>query len=378
MFSKKTPHSLLILKIIFFLLLFLVIQGFIPPHYFLLKETLGNYGFSGVFSFLGSHDGAHYLSIAKNGYNTYEQAFFPLFPIIINILGKISFGNYFPMTIIFNLICAVLSINQLKNLTGLLFPHQKINQVLYWWIAFPTSFFFFVIYNESAFFLFSLIFLNSVFTKKPKTAFLFGFLAATTRLVGVFLSIPALFFLITHEKKITKSLILSFTGPVLGLVSYMIYLFQKTGDPIFFLTAQPSFGANRSTHIILLPQVLYRYMKILLTANHDFVFFVAILELLALMIGLFCLWKSYLFFTKMEPSQKKDFLLLIFIFSSITYLLPTLTGTLSSLPRYLLTTPLTYWGLALIDNKKQTILLIISLMAQFILFSLFSSGYFLS
>lgn len=377
MSSKISFNLLLLIKIVVFVLFYLVVQRFIPPHYFLLKESLGDYGLSGPLSFLGSHDGAHYLSIAKNGYNTYEQAFFPLFPIIINILGRISMENYFPMVIILNIICALLSIHQLKILTGHLFPHQKLNTILSWWIVFPTSFFFFVVYNESIFFLFSLIFLNSIYSKKHKTALLFGFLAASTRLVGVFLVIPAIFQFI-QEKKITKSLLISFSGPILGLIAYMIYLFQKTGDPIFFFSAQPSFGANRSTHIILLPQVIFRYLKIFFTANHDFVYFVAIMEMIALIVGLFCLWKCYQFFTKMDSSPKKNFLLLIIIFSSISYLLPTLTGTLSSLPRYLLTTPLTYWGLALIDSKKQFILLLISLMAQFVLFSLFSSGYFLS
>ncbi|MBI4999263.1 hypothetical protein HZB97_00645, partial [Candidatus Gottesmanbacteria bacterium] len=39
-------------------------------------------------------DGAHYLSIAQNGYYQYEQAFFPLYPMLIRLLANFMDKNY--------------------------------------------------------------------------------------------------------------------------------------------------------------------------------------------------------------------------------------------------------------------------------------------
>ena len=40
-------------------------------------------------------DGIHYIHIARYGYNQYEQAFFPLYPLLISILQPLSGGRYF-------------------------------------------------------------------------------------------------------------------------------------------------------------------------------------------------------------------------------------------------------------------------------------------
>ena len=35
-------------------------------------------------------DGGHYISIAETGYHTYQQAFFPLYPLVISLLSKLT------------------------------------------------------------------------------------------------------------------------------------------------------------------------------------------------------------------------------------------------------------------------------------------------
>ncbi len=41
-------------------------------------------------------DGGHYVGIAENGYAyIFQHAFFPLYPILIKLIGVLTFGNYF-------------------------------------------------------------------------------------------------------------------------------------------------------------------------------------------------------------------------------------------------------------------------------------------
>src|SRR5438552_70877 len=68
--------------------IFLIIPQIIGQ--FILREHPGYIGPS----MWANLDGVHYLSIAGNGYHTYEQAFFPLFPLLIYLL---SFVTHLPI-----------------------------------------------------------------------------------------------------------------------------------------------------------------------------------------------------------------------------------------------------------------------------------------
>jgi len=107
----------------------------------------------------------------------------------------------------------------------------------------------------------------------------------------------------------------------------MYYLKVAFNDPLYFLTSQPVFGAGRSGRVIvLLPQVIYRYLKIFTTTNVlTLPFFNAFLEFAFTLISLAFL---VVFFRKMRLSY--------WIFSVSALLLGTLTGTFSSMPRYVL------------------------------------------
>src|SRR5262249_49480418 len=120
-------------------------------------------------------------------------------------------------------------------------------------------------------------------------------------------------------------------SPVLGLITYMEYLKATTADPLAFVHAQSGFLAGRSMHLILLPQVYWRYLKILALAPLNFSYFVALCEVwiftVMLIAGIFALmtyWrKNHIFFP-------------LALFSLVSILLPTVTGTLLSTPRFAL------------------------------------------
>ena len=322
--------------------IFNFLTSFFAPHFipylgfFPYKEILANYHLPDFIAKFANFDGVHYLLISQQGYMQYEQAYFPLYPLLIKFLTPLFLGNTLLAGLIISNGSLLLAI---WLLTKLLLNYEFRITDLKWTtlllLLFPTAFFFNAVYTESLFFLFfiaSLYFLNK---KNYWLAGLCAFLASSTRLIGVFLFIPILLNL-TSSLKIGnwKLKIIAIFSPVAGLSAYMLYLWSTVKDPLYFLTSQPIFGAHRSTSLILLPQVYWRYIKIFLTANHDFRYYISLFEFsvftfifVILILDLIENWKLKI---KNYPRISLN------LFSLANILLPTLTGTFSSVPRYAL------------------------------------------
>ncbi|MDO8487463.1 MAG: mannosyltransferase family protein [Candidatus Curtissbacteria bacterium] len=311
-----------------------------------------------IWSF-GNFDGVHYLGIAKDAYAAqYTQAFFPFYPILIKAVSFLTFGN---------LLVSALLISNIFFLAALLIFYKLVskthNQKIAFWsilflLSFPTSFFFGAVYTESVFFL--LIVSAFYLAEKGKIwqASLLGLLASGTRLVGIFL-VPALLF------KKDKRHIFPLLAVPLGLISYMIFLGVKFNDPFYFLTSQQIFGQERlSNGIVLLPQVFFRYFKILIT-THGLPLVNAAFELLA------TVWVG----AALAMAFKKVKLEWL-IFSFLVVITPTLTGTLASMPRYILIAFPIYLVPAYIKSTKIKIMLIAASLAILaIAETFFTQGY---
>ena len=123
----------------------------------------------------------------------------------------------------------------------------------------------------------------------------------------------------------------------IGLFFYMYYLKSTTGDPLEFLHSVGIYGEQRSTQIILLPQVFYRYIfKILPNINYDYfpVVFTTWLEFLTAVLfgglGLLGILGG------LKRLRKIRIRLSYLIFLVLGYIIPTLSGSFSSMPRYVL------------------------------------------
>jgi Gpi18-like mannosyltransferase len=313
------------------------------PYY---EERLISSGLPHFLWSFGNFDGVHYLGIAKDAYAyQFTQAFFPLYPMMIRTLQYV----------VGNPIISALLISNLAFLAGLIMFHKLVSnfyteKTAFWSVLFilffPTSFYFGAIYTEGIFFLFvssSFYLLNQ---KNFLLASVIGSLASATRIVGIFLA-PALF--VRAGKNILPLLVVP-----LGTIVYMIYLKIKFNQPFYFLTAQSIFGQERSTtNIVLLPQVVWRYIKIISTTEG----LVLINSLYELAATVFALAALYIGFRK----KLKTEWLVFAIFAVIT---PTLTGTFISMPRYILVAFPIYIVLAQIKNDllKVCILIIFFLM----------------
>lgn len=311
-----------------------------------------------VWSF-GNFDGVHYLGIAKDAYSyQFTQAFFPLYPILIKIADLL----------VRNLVLTGLIISNICFAAALVIFYRLIKQTndektAFWSIsfilAFPTSFFFGAIYTESLFLL--LLISSFYFFQKRRIilASIFGAFASATRLAGLFIT-PA----ISLEKKLKIRIAPLLIVPI-GFLLYILYLQVKFHNPFYFFTAQSVFGQERSQGLVLLPQVIWRYIKILLTTS-GLSFVNAAFELASTALAFVVL---YIAFRKKLNSSW-------LIFSIITVVVPTLTGTLTSMPRYILLAFPIYVVFAQIKNsafRLSLLMLFAILLAVFT--ALFTRGY---
>lgn len=322
-------------------------------------------------------DGVHYLSIASHNYVQFEQAFFPFFPLLIRLLSFFLLGNELVASLLIVHLSLLVALAYFWKLLSIDYkPSVALWSVLFL-LAFPTAFFLGSIYTESLFL--ALVFASLYYTRKKQflLACCLAGLASATRVVGIFLFVPLAYevYLSLPHKKLSFFSLLKYAGPLLliplGLFAYMVYLGYVYHDPLLFVHAQSAFGAGRSSgQIVLLPQVLWRYAKIFLTVpitNSDY--WLAWFELLS-----FCLI-SVLLFIAYKMKIRTSYLLFCFL----VLFFPTLSGTLSSMPRYVLACFTSFLVLGKIESQKWRYgVFALSLLLQTVLAALFLRGYFIS
>jgi len=345
-------------------------------------------------------DGMHYLSIAKNGYSQYQQAFFPFYPLLIKFLTPVFAGKD---------LVAALFISSLSLLGGIYFLYQLVlldykekiaKRTVFFLLIFPSAFFFALVYTESLFLFLSVGAFYFARTKNWVLAGILAGLASATRLVGIFL-LPALLVewiqqdkfknqiskikiayqnikrknifefspVIFHFSFLIFNLLPLFLVP-LGLLFYMRFLAINYQDPLLFLHVQPAFGVQRSADkLILYYQVIWRYLKMIAATKPDPLFFTVWIEFISTLSFLILIVIAY--FKKIRMSY--------LVYTILSYFVSTLTGTFVSMPRFLLVLFPCFICLALIENKLFRLAIsIIFLIISFSMVSLFVRGYFVS
>lgn len=315
-------------------------------------------------------DGRHFLDIAANGYQKTNFAYFPLYPAIIWLFGRISTTPPLYVGILISTLSFFLSMFVLHKIIRLDYKGGISSLALLLLCFFPLSFFYHSVYPDSLFLLLSTT--SFYFARKRRWALsgVFGGLTVLTRLSGVAL-IPALAFewYLQNKKGYVswKGVIAPF-ATFLGLAIYMIYLNLNFGDPLLF---QKSMSAWQQQNWVFPPQVIWRYFKIFWSVDKTFlVYWVAVLEFVSLFAYLALsvyVWK------KIRASYG--------LFMVILLLLIAFTGTFAGTPRYLLHLFPGFIGIALLVSNSARLRLVVAvvfLILGFVLTTLFTRGYFVS
>ena len=187
----------------------------------------------------GRWDAVHYVDIATRGYFDTDMAFFPLYPALIAVFGRMV-GNH---------VLAGLLISNIAFFFGLLFLYRLIeathdrrvaHRAIFYISIFPTAIFFSAVYTESLFFALTVGAFYYIRERRWLAAGAFGFLAALTRVEGVLLVAPMLYEVCMYERRpqeFVRGLIA--TGLCgAGLICFMAYLWAVQGDPLFFSHVQ--------------------------------------------------------------------------------------------------------------------------------------------
>jgi Gpi18-like mannosyltransferase len=192
----------------------------------------------------GRWDAVHYLTIAAQGYHGIEAAFFPLYPLMIRVLGSFTGSD----------LIAGLLISNAAFFFGLLFLYKLLEhefdrsvgrRAIFYVSIFPTAIYFSAVYTESLFFFLTVASFYYMRSQRWLVAGLLGFLAALTRAEGLLLVVP--FAIEWYSRYHTDPLRgLRHALPVLlvpiGLGLYMAYLWVLRGDPLYFSHVQSHWG----------------------------------------------------------------------------------------------------------------------------------------
>ena len=341
----------------------------------------GTFSFSDLSTMWANFDGLTYLNLAENGYenlNSQNQyAFFPVYPYLIKTFSFL--GSYLASALVVSHLSFILGLYVFYKLVLLDFQKEVALRAAFLLLIFPTSFFFGSVSPESLFFLLAVSVFYLIRKKLFLPAVLLATIASATRFAGIFLW-PAIIIELWQQNKTNLKKTLSdprsvlMLLPPLGLLSFMRFQFLHTGKWINFISTQPGFGANRVVNkLILLHQVFYRYFRMLtqLSLFTDPIYFTIVLELV---IMVFFLGLVFHAFKKTRLSYA--------VFATLSLLVPTLAGTFSSVPKYVLTIFPAFIVLALFFNKApkkyQNLYVLVSVILSIVSIALCTRGYFIS
>lgn len=237
-FVKARPHALvepLAVYAVFRLSLFaLGLLSQIPLH-----TTVRPYEFPGVHPLLAPWarwDGAWYLLVALEGYESQVHAWFPLYPLTIRAVGYLTGDLPLAGFLVAN-VSFVLALIALYNLVERRFGRQTALRSCIFLAFSPFALFFGNVYTESLFLLLALVSFSLAERERWWLAGVVGAFCAATRVVGAGLA-PALLVLYLQRRGLKwREWDAGIAGPCLvplGTLAFMTYLYLSFGDPLAF------------------------------------------------------------------------------------------------------------------------------------------------
>lgn len=287
-----------------------------------------------LFKNLANWDGGHYLTIAQFGYQQkYQYAFFPLYPLVINQVAKIT-GNYLTAALLISALSSFLTTHFLFKLIVADFSKNIAKKVIIYLLFFPTSFYLITAYSEGFFLL--LIILSFYFFKKNiLLTTVFVSLATATRVTGLALAAALIIQVIISSKKFNKNFVILLCP--LGFLVYCVYLYKVTGDPFYFMAAE---SQNWQRNIVFPGYGFWNTLQILARTEYLAYNLNNFLDLLFAVFGLGMGLRAFRFLP-----------LHYAVYGFLSILIPLLTSTLMSFPRFLLPVFPIFILMALSKNK---------------------------
>jgi hypothetical protein len=279
----------------------------------------------------GRWDAEHYLEIAKHGYSGTEAAFFPLYPLLIRIVGTFT-GSQLIAGLIISNAASFFALLYLYKLIEHEYNRHVAQRATFYVSIFPAAIFFSAVYSESLFLCLTVASFYYVRERRWLMAGAFGFLAALTRSEGILLAAPLFIEWVIAAKEggreffrywvdnVVKPLIGMALVP-LGLAAYMAYLWVLNGDPLRFSHVQSHWGRHVAPPWVSIANTVQKIAHAQATqtiANQALELAFTVLMLTVLFVGMRRLRLSYV------------------VYMALSILVPLCTGSLMSMPRFAL------------------------------------------
>jgi Mannosyltransferase (PIG-V) len=186
-------------------------------------------------------DSAWFLEVAKDGYVTTDHtAFFPLYPLLVKVVGTAFGGHYIFAGIVVSLAACAGAFVLLHILAQPLLEVSGAFRTVLYLALFPMSLFLGAVYSESLYLLLSIgAFLLALRGRFLAAGLVCG-LAILTRSAGLAL-LPALAVIAWRSDERLSSLLKLGVAPLVAAV-WPAWLWWRLGDPFVFLDAQRNWG----------------------------------------------------------------------------------------------------------------------------------------
>jgi hypothetical protein len=195
-----------------------------------------------------------YINLSERGYDQHafgtspegssQYAFFPLFPALLWLIDKVGLDKLWVATLLSNLFFSFALILLYKLARQLNYDNSSAGRAVFYLAAFPVSYFFSLPMPEALFLLLTVSSFYAAVNGKWLLAGGTGALASATRLNGVLL-LPAVLILCWQRRETwSKRQILGLCLIPAGLLAYMLFSWERTGNSLAFADAGYLWGRH--------------------------------------------------------------------------------------------------------------------------------------
>jgi Mannosyltransferase (PIG-V) len=189
-------------------------------------------------------DSDFFLRIAEDGYDRASAAFFPLYPTVVGVLGRVLLGHYVLAGVLASLAAALAAFVLLYRLAEPRLGADGARRAVLYLAVFPTSLFLQAVYSEALFLALTLGAFLLAERRRFLAAGIVTGLALLTRPAG-FALLPALAILAWHAPDRRRALVSLGVAPVL-FAAFPLWLWAQVGSPWAFLDAQERWNRELS------------------------------------------------------------------------------------------------------------------------------------
>ncbi|MGH2921412.1 MAG: mannosyltransferase family protein [Gaiellaceae bacterium] len=184
-------------------------------------------------------DSVWFLRIAEHGYGTVEgpaAAFYPLYPALVGLVGRIVLGHYVLAGIVVSLAASLAAFLLFHDLAETKLGAEGARRAVLYLAVFPMTLFLQAVYSEAVFLLLTVGAFVLAERRRFTPAGLVAGLALLTRPAALAL-LPALALIAWRSPERRRALASLATAPLLFCV-YPLFLWAERGDPFAFARAE--------------------------------------------------------------------------------------------------------------------------------------------